>query len=221
MNSLKYYDIHTHHRKGKPCLKEIYNIVAGKEKPLQDDWFSVGIHPWFLSEEFLPILDSFANQDNCLAIGECGLDFMPQRILHHNIAEQTRFFLYQVALAERLHKPLIIHCVKCFDKILQFKKQQNPTVPWIIHGYQKGFALAQQLVDAGFYLSFGAALFTHSQNAQALKSIPLEKVFFETDDQKKYDITAVYRQAAQILQVPLDSLQQQITLNFKKVFNPA
>jgi len=213
-----YIDIHTHFEDCPQFVKCIINIIAGKETPPKNRWFSIGIHPWNAQESVLPLVEAAAAQQNCMAIGECGLDQRPAILKDNNLKKQEPVFLAQAHLAEQYQKPLIIHCVKCFDRMLHFKKSISPTVPWIIHGFGKNIVLAEQLITAGFYLSFGAALFQNQTYKKTFKSLPIDHIFFETDDQKTYDIKAIYRQAAGLLDMDIEVLQNQIFRNFQKVF---
>ncbi len=216
-----YIDIHTHFVTCPNFARCILNIIAGKETPPKNRWFSIGTHPWNAQENTLPLVQEFAAHTNCVAIGECGLDLRPAILKDNDLKRQEAVFLAQARLAEQYHKPLIIHCVKCFDKMLQFKKNISPAVPWIIHGFAKNIVLAEQLVAAGFYLSFGKVLFQNQAYKKTFKSLPVNRIFFETDDQKTYDIKAIYRQAAALLNMDIQDLQNQISQNFQAVFKNA
>ena len=64
-------------------------------------------------------------------------------------------FDVQVALAEDFERPMTLHVVRAFDLILEAHKRHRPRRKWTIHGFRGKPALAQQLLDAGFDLSFG------------------------------------------------------------------
>lgn len=215
-----YIDIHTHQIPNDDNILAVKNYILGFDTVKNHDFFSIGIHPWYIDEgkSMLSELEYIIKRDNCIAIGECGLDLMPKILKQYDIAKQQDLFLIQAHLAEQYHKPLIIHCVKCFDLLLSIKKTYKPQSAWIIHGYSKNANLAGQLVEAGFYLSFGAQLFNSIKNSEALKSVPLNRIFLETDDQALYDIKNIYEKAASIKGISLNHLQQQISLNFDKVF---
>ena len=216
----KYIDIHTHQTPNNDNTLAVKNYILGLDTIENHAIFSTGIHPWYIDEgkSILSELEDIIKQDNCIAIGECGLDLMPKIIKKYDIEKQQDIFLMQAHLAEQYHKPLIIHCVKCFDLLLSIKKTFKPQSAWIIHGYRKNANLAGQLIEAGFYLSFGAQLFKSTKNSEALKSVPLNKLFLETDDQTIYDIINIYEKAASIKGISLNHLQQQISLNFNNVF---
>lgn len=100
-------------------------------------------------------------------------------------------------------KPLIIHCVRAYEEVLAIKKEwgtQGDVIPWIFHGFNKKPAVAQMLLRAGAYLSFGAALLVPgSPAAQSLAICPPGRYFLETDDRNDVSIAAVYAAAAAIL----------------------
>ena len=138
--------------------------------------YSVGIHPWWTTEvnieELIKGLNHWATHPQVVRIGECGFD----KIKGANETVQTNVFLHHVELSERLEKPLTIHCVRAFDRILMLRKQLRPTQPWVIHGFRGKPELAQQLLAAGFDLSFGSHF-----NTDAFNCCPPERRFTETD----------------------------------------
>ena len=139
--------------------------------------YSVGIHPWWTAEEenverLLQGLSFWATHPQVVRIGECGLDKLQGAVE----AVQTEVFLQHIALSEALQKPLTIHCVKAFDRLLALRKQMCPTQGWAIHGFRGKSKLAQQLLKAGFDLSFGARY-----NEAAFQLCPTDRRFQETD----------------------------------------
>ena len=214
---LPFIDIHTHHRSpfAKGCI-EIYNAFLNKNQGAA--YYSVGIHPWYIhrEEDQIGHLNSLlANDKDILAIGECGLDYAietPKEI-------QMPFFQAQINFAEKFKKPLIIHCVKAFDDLIALKKQNKGSQAWIIHGYNKSPELASTLINHGFYLSIGSKLCNNKRLEDILKSIPLERLFFETDNDEKNTIEDIYEQSVYILELSMDDLKKKIEMNFNIVFN--
>lgn len=179
---------------------------------------SMGIHPWFIEqqniEQSLQRMQGLCNHANVIAIGECGLD----KCIQTDTSLQIEVFSRQIELAERLSKPVIVHCVRAFNELLQLHKQLRPALPWIVHGFVGKAPLARQLVKHGLYLSFGKALLNqHNQASLALQAIPLEQIFLETDD-SAYEISEIYVAAAKILGLDLTTLQRQLVANFERVF---
>jgi len=213
-----YIDIHTHHSQCRNIC--IQNIVIENKMPIfinQNNYYSAGIHPWYLPEnvnESLYILRKTLQSKKIIAIGEIGLDFHPNIIKKNSKKQQIEIFKQQIALGDKLQKPLIIHCVKAWDILLELKNKNKNKIPWIIHGFNKNKELAKQLIKAGFYLSFGANIITNSVNAEAIQTIPLNKIFLETDNQTIYDIKTIYTKASNLLNISKETLTQELIHNF-------
>ena len=146
---MNYFNAHTHLSN---TTTSIYNLIVGKNNSTSG-FFSAGIHPWYINEsktQFEELLVLVKNQ-KCLAIGECGLD----KLCSSPFGQQMEVFKKQIELAEKLQKPLIIHCVKAFDELLKIKKSSKTGVPWVIHGFNQKNEMAKQLLAQGFYFSFG------------------------------------------------------------------
>lgn len=147
-------------------------------QPEEGGKYSVGIHPWWMDgsydeERLWKGVETLAQHPQVVAIGECGLDRLKE-----NISLQTAYFEKHALLAEKLHKPLIIHCVRAFDEILATKKLLKPTVQWTIHGFRGKPQQAEQLLRAGFSLSFGI-----KANPSTVRLVPKNQRLFETDDE--------------------------------------
>lgn len=107
-----------------------------------------------------------------VAIGECGLDS------HSSTPPDLQLKAFRAALqvADELHKPVIIHCVKCWNQVISEVKGHEG--PFIIHGFRKGPVLARQLLDAGFSLSLGL-----HYHPEVIKIIPEDRLYRETDEE--------------------------------------
>lgn len=134
---------------------------------------SVGIHPWHASENRIELLDELATDPQVVAIGEAGFDTLrgPSADI------QTKVFHHQTLLAERLGKPLIIHCVKAWDALLEQQRLLRPETPWIVHGFRGSPQLCRQLLRRGLKISLG-----YRFNPLTTAMIPEESLFIETDD---------------------------------------
>lgn len=132
---------------------------------------SVGIHPWHINDDWHDAIDrisDLATHDEVWAIGECGLDKL--RGPHMDV--QIDVMRAHISLAENVGKPLVIHCVKAFDQLLQLHKEtaewckatKREPQPWVIHGFRGKPEQAKQLVAKGLYMSFG-----HQYNIESLR----------------------------------------------------
>jgi TatD DNase family protein len=193
-------NLHTHHPTGAAGLFEITNHRWGEiALPAATQWRSVGLHPWWLPTDHIDTaiawLQQEANQTDVLAIGEAGLD----QVTTTDWNLQIQAFEACITVSEQVKKPLIIHCVRAYEAVLAIKKRLHPTQSWIIHGFDKHPQTAAMLLQAGCYLSFGAAILRADHHAAAaLQACPAARFFLETDDWTGGDIAAVYAQAAAI-----------------------
>lgn len=197
----------------------IQNLHTDFELVKQEGLFSVGLHPWFIDgqnlEQQLLLQRNYCTHQNVLAIGECGLD----KICTTDFKLQQEVFIAQISLANKINKPLIIHCVRAWQEVMETLHQQHNKVPVVFHGYNKNLQLAQQIIAHGYYLSYGKAL-QQTRIQQELKALPIEQLFFETDD-AALPIEKVYELAASALQIDSNSLCLQIKKNAAAVFGAA
>jgi TatD DNase family protein len=87
----------------------------------------------------------------------------------------------------------------------------------LIHGFSKSEELAKQLIDNGFYVSFGKYLLRNPELEVVFKTIPNDRFFLETDTIEE-GIREVYQLAAKYKDIDLETLKQIINTNFKTVF---
>ena len=153
-------------------------------------------------------MEQLLTDNRFIAIGEAGLD----KLCDTPWELQMQAFRLQAELADRLNLPLIIHAVKAHNEIMQLKMQLKARNTWIIHGFRGKPELANQYLQAGFYLSFG-----ERYNVQSLLAVSSSRLLFETDD-SQHSILDIYQQAAPILSLSAHELLTQTMQNIDKVF---
>lgn len=214
---MQYFNLHTHQFTNQPDVLELVNQYP-QEFDAAIPFYSIGIHPLFIDENRLEkdfqVVDEKLALPECLALGECGLDKRSETLFEL----QLSIFERQLALAEKHQKPVVIHCVTAFQELIEIKKRLKITVPMIVHGFSKKMALAKQLIDNGFYISFGKNLLRNTELESVFKSIPNDKFFLETDTIKE-GIQEVYTLAAKYKNITLFELQEIVKKNYKTVFD--
>ncbi|WP_396156360.1 TatD family hydrolase [Flavobacterium macrobrachii] len=213
---MKYYNLHTHKFTNNPDVFELVNQYPWEFNENIPS-YSIGIHPWFIDENRLStdlqIIEEKLKLSECLALGECGLD----KRIEVPMQLQIEVFEKQIALAEKYQKPLVLHLVAAFDELIEIKKRLNISVPIIIHGFSKSEQLAKQLIDNGFYLSFGKYLLRNKEMETVFKSIPNDKFFLETDTIEE-TLEEVYQKAALCKNISVEELLSKILNNWKSIF---
>lgn len=205
---MDFLDFH-HHKQNK---SGIYNLNLNEEIPQHN--FSVGLHPKDITENWKSDFEKIKEKSlskNCFAIGECGLDGLVN--IDENL--QNEIFQAHISWAEEIKKPIIIHCVRRFSQILHYKKAK---APMIIHGFNKKENVGKELLEAGFYLSFGKAALEHLSLQKLIKDLPVQKMFLETDD-ADFDISELYEKVSEIKSISLEKLSSQMWENLENVVN--
>lgn len=213
---MEYFNFHTHQFINQSNVVELVNQYP-KDFDETISFYSIGIHPWYIDEnridEDLRIIEEKLQTPNCLAIGECGLD----KRIEVPFDLQISVFEKQLELAEKFNKPVVIHCVAAFQEVMAIKKKMKIGVPMIIHGFSKNNQLAEQLIAAGFYLSFGKYLLKNPDLKTVFQNVPNDRFFLETDTIEE-SIQQVYELASEYKGLNLKELQDVILSNYKRLF---
>ena len=130
-------------------------------------------------------LDAFAKTPGVIAIGECGLDYHYKREEQHRL-KQHIWFLYQLDLAWRLKKPVILHVRDAHEDALQILRLHPARkLGGVIHCFYGSWEIAQQYLKLGYHFGIGGSLLQQEERAgdlwEAVKHIPLDKILIETD----------------------------------------
>jgi TatD DNase family protein len=209
-----YIDIHTHREEKDPevfSVRNIYPFSVDREIQDMNNYFSSGIHPWHINENTshdLRLLEQIASEKQIIAIGETGLD----KLAETDFSLQENIFIRHIQIAEKVNKPLVVHCVKAWNETIHILNKMKVKVPVIFHGFRSKPQLACELIESGYFLSFGNFF-----NRNSLQVVPDERLFLETDD-KNYSIQDIYRNIAEEKNISIEDLQKMIKDNFEKCF---
>jgi TatD DNase family protein len=205
---MEFFDFHHHDFNKK---NGIYNLKLNEIPPA--NYFSAGIHPQEISDRFeedFLWLKTIVKSENCVAIGECGLDGLVE--IDENL--QHEIFQKQIELANEIRKPIIIHCVKRFSQLIHFKKKSK--VPMIVHGFNKRKTIADEMLKNEFCLSFGKSALYNVNLQDFLKEIPIDQLFLETDS-ADFEIKDLYYKIAELKSCRIEDFQQKIKENLKNL----
>jgi TatD DNase family protein len=215
-----YIDIHNHSAVSSPGKYSIGNLLAN-ENVIPDETpglsYSYGIHPWHLAAESfsneIEKVNRYSVHQNVIALGEAGFD----RLKGPSLDLQRNAFEEQVAISERVSKPLFIHCVKAWDELLAAHRKLSPSKSWIIHGFRGKRELAEQLISKGMYLSFWFDFILRPESSTLIRSLPRDRYFLETDG-SGVDISDIYKKVVSDIEVSVSDLKTVIYSNFISVF---
>lgn len=206
-------DLHTH-AISHADRSDIVEIVSSSD-PLNGNVYSLERHPWCVSQVMSDAdqkeLKLLLQDENCLALGEIGLD----KLKGIAFPEQMSILRSLLKVADDGKIPVVIHCVKAFNEIILLKKEFTAIPNWVIHGFNKHPKLAEELIDHGFYLSINPQKYSRSE--EVLCAIPMNRLFLETDN-SSFLIEDNYIRAAKIVGMDVDELKTQISQNAKHFF---
>lgn len=146
----------------------------------------LGIHPWFAAaatEEDFAELETLLLQHPYAWVGEIGLDFYDKNQTEAQKQIQKTCFLRQLALAEKLRRPVIIHNLKATAAVVDAVKQSCFSQGGIAHAFSGSLEEAYMLICSGFHIGIGSLLLnpTARKAREAAAKLPLENIVLETD----------------------------------------
>ena len=141
-----------------------------------------GLHPYLAarhSADDISALKDWLSNNNCVAIGECGLDYRKNQAAKQL---QLKFFHAQLEIAHASGKPVVIHAVRATEDVIKAIKDY-PGLNGMVHSYSGSYEQAMQLLNMGFYLSFGGAItYENAKKTRATATrLPLDTILLETD----------------------------------------
>lgn len=225
-NEYPYIDVHTHQIKPGNQIAIVNVIVKSEVSGYPDNstvyqqnpniFFSAGIHPWFTQNwrSQLEMVRQLAQLSHNIAIGECGLD----KTVPTELNEQIELFKTQIVISEILCKPLIIHCVKAYNELLEIRKETQARMPWIIHGFSGSIQMAKQCSGEGMILSFGQALFNSKSKVNQVVNAEDQFPFLLETDESHFSIDEIYAQYVKIKGITLNELKKALSETFFQAF---
>ncbi|GHV69463.1 TatD family hydrolase [Bacteroidia bacterium] len=141
----------------------------------------LGIHPTEVGEDYrdeLHSLEAALDGRQIYGIGECGLDLYWDTTFYK---EQITVFERQIAIAECLHLPLVIHSRNAMKEVIGIL-EKHPRVKGIIHCFSGDVEDAKKCIDMGYLLGIGGIVtFKNSHLPGVLQEIGSSALVLETD----------------------------------------
>jgi TatD DNase family protein len=157
-------------------LLEVSKVDSSMLRP------AIGIHPWWAGkasvgwvERMGHLLDGHPNA----LIGECGLDAV---IRDCPLDVQWAVFLPQLEMACRMKRPVVIHCVRAWGRLMD-GLEHYPAHGALMHAFSGSLETACRLLRLGAYFSFSPIHLKKSMSAasQVFRELPRDRILIETD----------------------------------------
>jgi TatD DNase family protein len=190
------------------------------------------------------------NLDVVVAIGECGLDYTEtgEGERKRKESEQEKLFAYQINLAVKYNLPILIHCNKAQERLLeilnedqiQVGEDENKILGFkignilrgVFHFYSGGKKRLKLFIPfQGFMFGVDGPTTYDEGLQQVVREIPIDRIVLETDcpylapsphrgerNEPAY-ISLIAQEVARIKGVDLDEVSRQTTKNVEKIFS--
>ena len=183
-----------------------------------------------LENNYIEQIKEMAKEQKVIAIGEIGLDYYWNK---ENKETQKEIFIKQVELANQLGLPIVIHPRDAvMDTIDILKNKVNCNKKGVFHCCPLNTELIKEGLKLGFYISFaGPITFKNSKNAEEIvKMVPIDRILTETDSpylspepvrgtrNDSRNIKYIAQKIAQIKNMPIENIAEQIQKNAKTIF---
>ena len=140
-----------------------------------------GVHPHEASaaqEDYLDLLRPMLLEENCVAVGEIGLDY------HYDFSPrdtQIKIFEEQIILANELNLPVIVHDREAHEDTLALLKKYRPK--GVVHCFSGSVETAREVIDTGMYIGLGGAVtFKNARKPLEVAAfVPADRLLTETD----------------------------------------
>ena len=218
MENIPFVNIHTHNELSNAIGLRSLSPEEGMPPGTPGTLFSAGIHPWEAGRcrdlhEARQKLRRLLVMPGVVAVGETGIDLSPA--WRHTHQEQTALFRVHLEEAAAAGMPLIIHCVKAFEQVLALLLEYRPQGA-VFHGFIGSQIQAQAAAKAGFFLSFGARSLRSPRTVGALRSLPADAIFAETDDSAE-SIEHIYDSISYATGISIAELKEKLYNNISRL----
>jgi len=179
----------------------------------------------------------FAKNKKVVAIGETGLDYYYKPKIEIKLKgfklNQKLLFLQHIKLAKELNLPLMIHCRKAHQDLLNILHIQegiyHEKFTGVIHCFTGNITQLKEYLHLGFHIGFNGIIFKLNLK-DVIKKTPLDKMVLETDcpffptspektRNDPSDVIFVAEEIAKIKNIDLKELSKKTTENAIKLFD--
>lgn len=178
----------------------------------------LGLHPWRVaaaSRAWAERLEALVRSHRA-GLGECGLDFAQKAA---DRTAQEAAFRIQLRLAHALRRPVAIHAVQAWGRLVDLLKEEGvPTAGALVHAFGGSPETARRLLDLGLCLSFSGDLLKPGRDRMraALRAVPEDRLLLETDGAAPFP--SVLAEAARIRGVEVEELAARTCENGRRCF---
>lgn len=223
------FDAHSHLPSQPSAVLDLDRVVCGTA---ESDWEAVlahaaggsrvlpmlGLHPWRVAEaspDWASRLETLLRSRRA-GVGECGLDFARKNT---DQAAQEAAFRIHLRLAHVLRRPVAIHCVKAWGRLIALLREEGvPPAGAMVHAFSGSPETSRSLQAMGLFLSFSGALLEPGglKMRKALASVDADRLLVESDGAA--DLGPILEASARLRGVPAADLAARTWENGQRCF---
>ena len=214
---------------GADIESSVFSLELAKKYPFI--YAACGVHPEevkTVEKDYTVTLRNLAKNEECVAIGEIGLDYYWRQ---DTKSQQKEMFENQIVLAKELNLPIIVHAREAHNDTLEILKKHKPE--GVLHCFSGSVETAKEVLKLGMYIGLGGAVtFRNARKAvEVAEMLPLDRLLLETDcpymapvpmrgkrNNSTY-ISYIAEKVAEIKGVDPQTVLDVTTENTKKLFN--
>ena len=189
---------------------------------------TIGIHPSEVDEynkENIEWIEKQLKNPKIVGIGEIGLDY------HYEGFDkelQKNIFIEQITLAQKYHKPIVIHSRDAIQDTYDILKEHHvEKMKCVMHCYSSSLEMAWNFVKLGVKLGIGGVVtFKNAHRlVEVVREIPISSLLLETDSpyltpepyrgtrNEPYNIYYVAQKIAEIKNISQEKVLEETTKN--------
>lgn len=164
---------------GADIESSVFSLELAKKYPFI--YAACGVHPEeveTVDKDYTVTLRNLAKNEECVAIGEIGLDYYWRQ---DTKSQQKEMFENQIVLAKELNLPIIVHDREAHNDTLEILKKHKPE--GVLHCFSGSVETAKEVLKLGMYIGLGGAVtFKNARKAvEVAEMLPLDRLLLETD----------------------------------------
>ncbi len=199
------------------------NAIDIAERDDDKNFAAIGIHPWYIADaepDFATTMADILAAHPNMMVGEIGVDKF-----HPNMPRQLETLVTQLEIAARFRRPIHLHCVGAWDKVLHiFREHERAMPPTVVaHSFSGDVNQIQTMADKyNMYFSYSVAHADGDMTAR-ISATPMDRILAETDSFNPLDeiseLDAIVNMIAGLGGRDVDEVAEQIYQNIQRIIS--
>ncbi|MGC9309275.1 MAG: TatD family hydrolase [Candidatus Nanoarchaeia archaeon] len=172
----------------------------------------------------------YKHRDDCVAIGEIGLDYAQEDIKNDELAreKQKEVFRKILRFAKKINKPVVIHSRKAEEDAINILEEADMKKV-VMHCFSGKKGLIKRARDNGWYFSIPPVIKRLQHFQYLVELVPLSQLLTETDApylspiagerNEPINVKSSIEEIARIKEMPVSKVREEIFNNTRRLFD--